>query len=220
MLRDVLNRIEQRLKDLGLSATAASKKAGLSEDAIRNMRRAVEKDERQGVSTSTIAALAPVLQTTAAWLVEGAGAGEQPMVRILGLIGADTGGEIVYVTGQESWDMAPVPPGGTSDSGALEVKGHSMRAIAEDGALIYFEQQHTPPTPDMIGYPCIVETEDGRVLFKRLLKGSGPGLYDLESYNGPTLSDVRVVWAAEPTAIIPAKQARRVIRRAAERQVA
>lgn len=142
------------------------------------------------------------------------------MVRIIGLIGADTGGEIVYTTGQESWDMAPVPPGGTTDSVALEVKGHSMRAIAEDGSLIYFENQHTPPTPDMIGYPCVVETEDGRVLFKRLLKGSAPDLYDLESYNGPTLSDVRLVWAAEPTAIIPAKQARRVIRRAGERQVA
>lgn len=220
MLKDVLARIEQRLAEKKLSASAASRLAGLSEDAIRNMRRAIEKDERQGVSTATILALAPVLGTTAGWLLDGAGTDETPYVRIIGLIGADSGGEVVYVTGQEAHDTAPVPPGGTTDSVALEVKGHSMRAIAEDGALIYFEQQRTPPTPDMIGYPCVVETEDGRVLFKRLLKGSGPGLYDLESYSGPTLSDVRLVWAAEPTAIIPAKQARRVIRRADERQVA
>jgi phage repressor protein C with HTH and peptisase S24 domain len=159
----------------------------------------------------------------AEWLYDAAGpmkADLEPLVRIIGLVGADSGGEIIYATGQESWDMAPIPPGGTTDSVALEVSGHSMRAIAEDGALIYFENQHTPPTADMIGYACVVETEDGRVLFKRLLKGSRPGLYDLESYNGPTLEDVRLVWAAEPTAIVPAKHARRIIRRAGERQVA
>lgn len=220
MLKDILARIEKRLKDVGLSATAASKQAGLSEDAIRNMRRAIEKDERQGVSTATIIALAPILQTTTSWLIDGVGSGDPPLVRIVGYIGADAGGEIIYATGQESWDMAPVPPGGTTDSVALLVKGHSMRTVAEDGALIYFEDQRTPPTSDMFGYPCVVETEDGRILFKKLLKGSERGVYDLESYNGPTIQDVRLKWAAEPTAIIPARQARRVIRRAGENQAA
>lgn len=218
MLKDVLYRIETRLKAVGLSATAASKKAGLSEDAIRNMRRAVERDERQGVSTATILAIAPVLETSASWLLEGLDPNEGPMVRIIGRVGADSGGEVIYTTAQETWDMAPLPPGGTSATVALVVSGHSMRAFADDGALVYFENQHTPPTPDMIGDVCIVETEDHRVLVKRLLKGSEAGLYDLESHNGPTLADVRLVWAAEPTAIIPAKQARRVIRRAEERQ--
>jgi hypothetical protein len=91
-----------------------------------------------------------------------------------------------------------------------------MRGFAEDGSLLYFEAQKTPPTPDMLGYPCIVETEDGRVLLKRLLKGSRPGLYDLESQVGPTLSDMRLRWAAEITAIIPPKAARRIIRRRGE----
>ena len=66
----------------------------------------------------------------------------------------------------------------------------------------------------------IVQTEDGRVLFKRLLRGSGPELYDLESIVGPTLSDVRLRWAAHYTAIIPPFQAAQTIRRAGERQVA
>jgi len=142
-----------------------------------------------------------------------AGLEREGWVRIVGRVGADAEGTVVYTTGQETFDMAPVPPGGTSDSVALEVVGHSMRAIAEDGALIYFEDQRTPPTPDMLGYVCIVETEDGRVLLKRLLKGSAPGLYDLESQFGPTIEDVKLRWAAEPTAIVPAKQARRIIRR-------
>jgi len=144
----------------------------------------------------------------------------EPLVRIIGRVGADADGVVMQTDGQAGWDMAPVPPGGTADAVALEVVGHSMRAIAEDGSLIYFEDQRNPPTPDMIGYYCIVETEDGRVLFKRLLRGSRSGRYMLESQVGPPIEDVRLRWAAEPTAIIPPKQARRIIRRADERQVA
>jgi len=159
----------------------------------------------------------------AEWLYDATGpmqAGAEQMVRIVGRVGADAEGTVIQTDGQEGFDTVPVPPGGTPDAVALEVVGHSMRAIAEDGALIYFEDQRNPPAPDMIGYYCIVEIEDGRVLFKRLLRGSEPGLYMLESQSGPPIQDVRLRWAAEPTAIIPPKQARRIIRRAGERQVA
>jgi hypothetical protein len=159
----------------------------------------------------------------AEWLYDATGPMQpsaEPLVRIIGRVGADTEGTVIHTTGQEGFDMAPLPPGGSDSAVALEVVGHSMRAVAEDGSLIYFEDQRNPPAPDMLGYYCIVETEDGRVLFKRLLRGSAPGLFVLESQSGPPIEDVRVRWAAEPTAIIPPKQARRIIRRAGERQVA
>jgi SOS-response transcriptional repressor LexA len=159
----------------------------------------------------------------AEWLYDETGpvqAEAEPMVRIIGRVGADADGSVIQTTGQEGFDTVPVPPGGAATAVALEVVGHSMRAVAEDGSLIYFEDQRNPPTPDMLGYYCIVETEDGRVLFKRLLRGSEPGLYMLESQVGPPIEDIRLRWAAEPTAIIPPKQARRIIRRAGERQVA
>jgi hypothetical protein len=159
----------------------------------------------------------------AEWLYDETGPMQAPaelLVRIIGRVGADAEGVVIQTDGQEGYDMVPVPPGGTADAVALEVIGHSMRAVAEDGSLIYFEDQRNPPTPDMIGYYCIVETEDGRVLFKRLLRGSAAGLFMLESQAGPPIEDVRLRWAAEPTAIIPPKQARRIIRRAGERQVA
>jgi transcriptional regulator with XRE-family HTH domain len=143
----------------------------------------------------------------------------QRYVRIIGRAGADTEGRLVQSDADENYDYAPFPPGGTSDAVAVRVVGDSMRAIAEDGALIYFRDQRNPPTPDMIGYNCIVELEDGRVLFKRLLRGPEPGIYMLESQVGPPI-EARIRWAAEPTAIIPAKEARRIIRRADESQVA
>jgi hypothetical protein len=71
-LEDVLFRIESRLKAVGLSAHAASL-AAKRPDAIRNLKRAVKNHDRRGVTTETLMALAPVLKTTAAWLLEGVG---------------------------------------------------------------------------------------------------------------------------------------------------
>ena len=90
-----------------------------------------------------------------------------------------------------------------------------MRGIADDGALIYFEDQRTAPSPDMLGHVVVVELDTEEVLVKRLLRGSRSGVYDLESIAGPTRQDARLRWAAHITAIIPPFQARRVIRGAA-----
>jgi len=88
---------------------------------------------------------------------------------------------------------------------------HSMRGLADDGALIYFEDQRSHPSSDMLGHVVVVETDTDEVLVKRLLRGSRPGVYDLESIAGPTRHDARLRWAAHITAIIPPYQARRVI---------
>jgi len=75
-LAEILSRIEMRLKALGISANEASRRAGKS-DAIRNLRRAVAKGEREGISTATLMALAPVLETTAPWLLTGGASPEE-----------------------------------------------------------------------------------------------------------------------------------------------
>lgn len=222
MLKDVLERIEKRLVAVKLSATAASRRAELSEDAIRNMRRAMESDPDRGVSMRTIQALAPVLKTTAAWLLDGTGE-ESPLADlcpIIGKVDANANGLVIRSTAQAGGDMAPRPPGGTSKSVALEVEGHSMRGWADDGALIYFEEQHTTPSRDMLGEVVVVELDTGEVLVKRLLRGSDAGLYDLESINGATLRDRRVAWAAHVTAIIPPHKARQIIVKAHEANAA
>lgn len=202
-------RLRLARKRVGLSVEVLARRAGYSGSGVR----AIENGQN-GLRPDAAEKFAPIVGTSAAWLLTGDGESEAgPMVPIIGRVGADNEGEIIYTTGQATGDMAPIPPGGSAGSVALEVFGHSMRAFADDGALLYFEDQRTPPTPDMLGQPVIVETEDGRVLLKRLLKGSSPDVYDLESQHGPTLEDVRLRWAAEITAIIPARAARRVIRR-------
>jgi transcriptional regulator with XRE-family HTH domain len=136
-------------------------------------------------------------------------------VPVIGRVGANPEGAVLFATGQDPAELAPIPPGGTEQARALKVVGHSMRGVADDGALIYFEDQRTAPTPDMLGQVVVVETDADEVLVKRLLRGSRPGLYDLESVAGPTRHDARLRWAAHITAIIPPFQARRIIRGAA-----
>jgi len=63
----------------------------------------------------------------------------------------------------------------------------------------------------MLGQVVVVEIETDEVLVKRLLRGSEPGRYDLESLAGPTRHDARLRWAAHITAIIPPFQARRIL---------
>ena len=150
------------------------------------------------------------------WLYDAAGpmhpASTTGLAPIIGRVGANPDGIVLFATGQEVGDLAPIPPGGTERAVALRVVGHSMHGIADDGALIYFEDQRTPPTPDMLGHVVVVEVDTDEVLVKRLLRGSKPHCFDLESLVGPTRQDARLRWAAHITAIIPPYQARRIIR--------
>ena len=68
-LQEIVNRIDQRLESLGISALEAEHRAG-RRDAIRNMRRAVARG-KGGVTMRTIDALAPALSTTSEWLLTG-----------------------------------------------------------------------------------------------------------------------------------------------------
>jgi transcriptional regulator with XRE-family HTH domain len=150
------------------------------------------------------------------WLYDAAGAmrpaGADGLVPVVGRVGANPDGTVLFAVGDDPRELAPIPPGGDEQARALRVVGHSMRGVADDGALIYFEDQRTPPTPDMLGHVVVVETVTDEVLVKRLLRGSKPGLYDLESVAGPMRQDARLRWAAHITAIIPPFQARRIIR--------
>jgi DNA-binding XRE family transcriptional regulator len=155
----------------------------------------------------------------AEWLYDAAGSmaatGASGLVPVMGYVGANPEGIVLFATGQDPAELVPIPPGGTENARALKVVGHSMRGVADDGALIYFEDQRTPPTPDMLGHVVVVETDTDEVLVKRLLRGSRPGRFDLESVAGPVRQDARLRWAAHITAIIPPFQARRIIRGAA-----
>ena len=219
MLSQVLQRVEKRLQATGLSAAAASKAAGLSEDAIRNMKRAEAKEGRTGVSTRTLAALAQVLGTTSGWLMEGAGSEEatgEPMTALLGMVGANAAATVIYSTGDPTNSSVPALTW-APEAVAVQVVGDSCGEIYPDGSILWFEQQDTPPSPDMLGEIVVVETEEGHILVKRLERGEKKGLYDLKSVVGATLRGQRLKWAARILASVKPPTSRRLVRHASER---
>lgn len=70
---EIFERIEQRRKQLRMSANAVGLAAGMSRDALRTMRRAISDGRQHGVSSTTLARLAPALRTTVEWLTTGEG---------------------------------------------------------------------------------------------------------------------------------------------------
>lgn len=189
-LPEILARIDERLKALGLSDSAASKRAG-KPDAIRNARRAVNSPNRQGITLATLEALAGALETNVSWLADGTGdAGEvrstgrtyspepnvvmegQAFERLaprtrdveeLGLgVASIDGDESAFEFNGQVIDRVVRPPGLIDRKGvfALRVANLSMWPKFRDGERIYVDSKR-PAIEDFI----VIElkpTEEGR----------------------------------------------------------
>jgi Peptidase S24-like len=208
-LDDVLTRIESRLKAVGLSAHAASL-AAKRPDAIRNLKRAVKNNDRRGVTTETLMALAPVLKTTAAWLLEGIGdPNPGNVVQVVGRIGA--GAEILP-------EFEQIPPEGlyeievpfpiSTDAIAFQVEGDSMWPRYDPGDVIICWRQGTN-VDEVIGWEAAVRTTEGKRYLKRIQRGGMTGTFDLESHNAAPIRNVRIEWAAEIKGVVRTGQWRR-----------
>jgi len=140
-------------------------------------------------------------------------------VRIVGAVGAGPEGSIQFSTGEQNLDTAPFPPGWTENTVALEVRGNSMRPIAYDGWLVYYDARRGGITPEMVGQPCVIELASGHTVVKTPQLGSKRGLFNLESANPTvdTMRDQKIKWAALVTAFIPRSSARRLYKDASGR---
>lgn len=150
----------------------------------------------RGIKTEELIYYAKRFGVSVGWLLTGEGPTEGMSVPIVGLVGADPEGAILFSTSQGELGQAPLVPGATTKTVAVEVRGSSMQGIAENGSLVYYNDRHDPPTADLIGQVCVVGLEDGRVLIKRLMRGGRRNTFDLLSFTGANLKDQRVLWAA------------------------
>ncbi|MBX3088119.1 MAG: helix-turn-helix transcriptional regulator [Cryobacterium sp.] len=94
------------------------------------------------------------------------------------------------------------------DAIALEVKGDSMWPRYDPGdVIVCFRRTVDPET--LLGWEAAVGTPDGSRYLKRLLRGSAPGLYNLESHNAPPIRDVHLDWVSDVGAVVRAHLVRR-----------
>ena len=149
---DVYRRVTRRMEKLGLTEYAASVKAGLSKDAIRNIRRASDgpgKNRRGDVATRTVEALAPALKTTPWWLMWGIGpedssdpnADPSSAVSMLPLLGKIHAGLWLdtSIFDQDTYRTVPAtidPRYPHASHYCLEVVGDSVDQIYPEGTIV------------------------------------------------------------------------------------
>ena len=116
------------------------------------------------------------------------------MVRIVGQVGA---GDVGHFYNEQEGDLGETEaPENVSDKTvAVQVRGYSMEGIADDGSILFYDEEPTQPHSGMIGKLCVVGLTDGRVLFKKLVPGSEPGRWNLISVNGGSILNASVEWA-------------------------
>ena len=206
-LRGVLRRGERRLKALDLTAQAASENAGLSKDAIRNLRRAAEGNpNRSGISSRTAQGLARALKTNLNWLVDGTGDEEIDtdrgrMVPLVGYVGAGAEAHF-YAVAQGNLDEVEGPDNSSAETKAVEIRGDSLGSLF-DRWLVFYDDVRSPITPDLINRLCVVGLADDRVLIKKVRQGSKRHLFNLISEREPPIEDVQIEWAARVKTMVP-----------------
>lgn len=126
------------------------------------------------------------------------------MIPVVGYVGA---GAAVFPFDDhapgDGMDHVDRPPFVHGAAVSVEVRGDSLYPVAEDGWRLIYAGEQTIIEADVLNRLCVVQLEDGRMLVKRLMRGTKPQHYHLVSTNAPTIEDAKVVWAAMVKAIIP-----------------
>jgi phage repressor protein C with HTH and peptisase S24 domain len=109
----------------------------------------------------------------------------------LGYVGA--GSEIVPIDDHAQGaglEEVELPPGVPEDSALVIVRGDSMYPRYYDNEYLFYKE-YEGNVVDLVGRECVVQLEDGRTFVKTLRKGQ-QGLFNLESFNAPTLENQAV----------------------------
>jgi transcriptional regulator with XRE-family HTH domain len=93
---------------------------------------------------------------------------------------------------------------------AAEVDGSSAEPWALPGDIIFWSRKALAVHQEDLGRPVVAETEDGRIMLKRLATGSRLGLWSLLSINPthPNVMDVKLKWASRVLAPLPRDEVR------------
>lgn len=171
------------------SPRAAARALGWNENTTKSHENGV-----RGVPLEEVRKYARAYGVTPEWIAFGS-ADATAKVPLVGRVGA--GGEVIPSEADDV-DYVDMPPGGSPDLEALEVVNGSMQPVYRSGDYLFVSPADDgTPLDKLVGLECVVQCEDDRRLVKVLRKGTGPGLWRLESYNPAVddIEDVRVVKA-------------------------
>ena len=131
------------------------------------------------------------------WLLEGEGqaVAKGGSIPVEGYVGA--GAEFIPFEDNNA-GLGDSPSVIEPNSAAVIVRGESMYPRYFDGEHLYYIKEPRNPA-DLIGEECVLKLLDGRMFVKILRRGSKKGVFNLESWNAPTIEDQQVEWASPVT---------------------
>lgn len=194
-LMSIGDKIREAREAAGLSQAALAHAAGITQPTIAQLESGDSKTTKHifkiaralGVSPSKLDPTIPVAKPAT--------------VPLVGYVGA--GSAATYFSLADSPDeQVPMPPGGTENTVAVEIRGTSLGSMF-DRWLVFYDEIRTPPSPSMYRKLCVVGLADGRVLVKKIIPGSKRGLYHLDSQTEGMLEDQSVEWCALVRAMMP-----------------
>jgi hypothetical protein len=220
-LKKIVGRIERRLKALDLKAATASRKAGLSASAIRNMQRGAGGEiATRGANARTLSALAPILKTSPAWLMDGDGpevvdqdvhiASEDVLpaehrngryVRLVGYVGAGSEAHY-YAVAQEDFEEVEAPPYSSDQTVAVEIRGKSFGPLL-DTWLVFYDDVRSPIADTMLNQTCVVGLADDRILIKHVRRERDGSYTLISNSTEPPIHNAKIEWAALVTGMRP-----------------
>jgi transcriptional regulator with XRE-family HTH domain len=173
----------------GLTRNALEKRYNISASTIQSW----EAAKAGGLTARGVSRILPVLHKegvmcTAAWLLHGIGIGPQPTYLPIPFSSQE---EITASSHTQSDNKAIVQElltfrnlhGGASD---LVVSDNGMEPHYRTGDYIAGVRHTKEKMMDVLDTDCIVQTVENTILFRRLKRGSQPGLYNLICINPDT----------------------------------
>lgn len=126
---------------------------------------------------------------------------EAGTVPLVGYVGAGAEAHL-FSEGQGPFDDVEAPDGATEHTVAVEIRGESLGSLFDEW-LVFYDDVHEPPRPELLRKLCVVGLADGRVLVKRLERGQLAGHFNLISNTEPPIYDAIVEWAARVKQMTP-----------------
>lgn len=180
---DIIREIEQGLNKPGKSKSGLAKRLGKHPNVVTN----ILKGDRR-VALDELPLIREYLEL-------------EPAVRVVGYVGASS--EEVYFAGADDpAETAPLPPGASPDTVAVEIKGDSL-GPGFNGWLAFYDDRRAPVTPNLMGRLCVVGLPDGRVLIKILRQAPGRRFHLMPNGRGEAILDQKVEWAARVIHLAP-----------------
>jgi len=196
-MNEPFERLQRARAKAGYSqATDAARAFGWNENTYRSH----ENGER-GLKPAVAEKYARAFRVSAAWLLTGE---QGDVVRTVPLLGKVSAGAVMEIMSeaQGPFEEVEVFSGDHEATAAAEIKGDCMGPLL-DGWLVFWNSGRTISPKDLVGKICVIGLDDGRVMLKKLTKGSIPGMFTLYSQFDPPIYDALVKWASPVTSMRP-----------------